>query len=208
MTKYLIWASFIFLLTGCQKYPSDSVSLEDEDVVGTLYDQSADFTAFKTYAIVDSIFYFKSEAGSNVPDTILFKHSDQLKSLIRSNMNTRGWTEVDTSQSPDVGIDVILVSGENVGAYNYWSYYPYYWGWGGYGYWYPWYGGTVYYTYEVGTISINMVNLKEIDQQNEQIGVLWNSAAIGTLSNTQSYNHERATSAINTMFEQSPYLTK
>ncbi|UTW64141.1 DUF4136 domain-containing protein [bacterium SCSIO 12741] len=208
MMKNLIWASLILLLAGCQKYPSDSVRLEDEDVVGTLYDQSTDFTQLKTYSIVDSIFYFKSEAGSNVPDTIVFEQSDQLKSLIRSNMNTRGWTEVDTSQNPDVGIDIILVSGENVGSYNYWNYYPYYWGWGGYGYWYPWYGGTVYYTYDVGTIHVDMIDLKNVDHDSEKLRVIWNSAAMGILSNTQSYNHERVRNAVNKMFEHSPYLTK
>lgn len=201
---YLFVVAFL-AITGCAKYPADSVTTEENDMIGTQYDNSVNFTSYKTFAIVDSVIMIKRESGEPEPDTVVSKFSDRIISLIAQNMKERGYTRVNKTDKPDLGIDASILSDENIGSYTYWSGYPGYWGWYGYSYWYP-FPTTTFYKYTQGSVVINMVDLKNRDDVDKELNVVWRNLGMGLVSNTASYNSNRIDRAINIMFEQSPYL--
>jgi hypothetical protein len=207
MLKYFSIASIVFLGFGCAKYPTDSVTTEENDMIGTLYDVNADFSSYKTFAIVDSVLLIQREDGEPKPDTGVSRHSDRIISLLSQNMQARGYTRVHKDSAPDLGIDASLLNDENVGSYTYWGGYPGYWGWYGYSYWYPW-PTTTYYRYEIGTLVINMVDFKNRDEIDKELNVIWHNVGAGLVGSSSSYNANRIDRAIEIMFEQSPYLTR
>jgi hypothetical protein len=207
MKNIFIFCGLLFLVASCNKYPSDSVSSEEADLIGSLYDQNADFSSYKTFAIVDSVIFIKNEAGEGVLDSGVSRYSDRIISSIAQNMTSRGYIRVSKDSAPDLGIDASILSGEFTGSYTYWGGYPSYWGWYGYSYWYS-YPQTGYYQFEIGSIIMNMVDLKNRNDTDKELRVIWNNFAVGLLSQTTNANGSRVDRAINTMFEQSPYIKK
>lgn len=207
MKNLLILCGVLFLATSCNKYPADSVSTEETDLIGSLYDQSANFGSYKTFAVVDTVNYIKTVAGENELDSGVSKYSDRIISLIAQNMTSRGYVRVHKDSMPDLGIDASILSGEFTGSYTYWGGYPSYWGWYGYSYWYG-YPQTTYYNYEIGSLVMNMVDLKNRNDVDKELRVLWNNFAAGLVSNSNSTNSSRIDRAVNTMFTQSPYIKR
>jgi len=207
MKNTFILLGLLFLAVSCNKYPADSVTTEENDLIGSLYDQSANFGSYKTFAIVDSVIFIKNQSGENELDSGVSKFSDRIISLLAQNMIARGYVRVPKDSMPDLGIDASILSGEITGSYTYWGGYPSYWGWGGYSYWYG-YPQTTYYNYEIGSLIINMVDLKNRNELDKELRVLWNNFAAGLVSNSTSSNSSRIDRAVNTMFTQSPYVKR
>lgn len=195
------------MFTGCSKYPPDSVTTEENDMIGSLYDQSADFSSYKTFAIVDTVLSIRREDGKPIPDTSVSRFNDRIIKQIADGMIVKGYTRVSKDSTPDLGIDVSIIVDENIGSYTYWGGYPGYWGWYGYSYWYS-YPTTTYYRYEQGTLVMNMIDIKNKDDVSKELPVIWNNIAAGLVSDNVNYNYSRIERAINTMFEQSPYVKR
>ena len=201
-------------LTSC--YPDYGLSSSDHDVIVTQYAKSTDFSQYKTFAIIDSVFHLTGDSLDS--EYLSRKYDNLIINTITDNMKALGYDQVLNPESPD-SVDVVLyvaAQGSKVDQYYYggwWGYYPGYpyWGWGGgYSssyYWgypgYPGYVGTT--TYYVGTIFINYVNTDSFGE--ETVDVEWHAILNGLL-NSDSYTvtENRLADRINKAFEQSPYL--
>ncbi len=122
-------------------------------------------------------------------------------------MSAEGYTLVDKSSKPDVGVDVSRIISTSTGVISYSDYYdsyggywdPYDWGYGGYNYYTPYSYGV--YSISQGAISIDMLDLKNA-AANNKIVVIWTGLIRGEgLSDATS-----ADSQVKALFDQSPYL--
>ena len=191
---------FLALAVGLYScYPGDEITAADTDIVATYFDKEADFASKLTYAIRDSIIRLDEDGNPIFNET---GPNDQLAiNRIKSNLDQAGFTEIadpDTSdplKRPDVFVIVFANSSTWVsgGCYSTWYswYYPYY------GWCYP-----VYYTYDMGTLVIVMLD------PNEQKNALWVAALNGILEDTNAGVADRLTDGIDQAFTQSPYLYK
>lgn len=132
-------------------------------------------------------------------------------------MNAAGYTRISEKEDADLGLQVSYVASTYYfqGYYNdgpWWGYYPGYWypgywggNWGG-GWYYPY---PITYSYSTGSLLADMVNLKNAPEgQKEKLTVVWNAYISGLLGGSSNLNVNRATTAINQAFTQSPYLKK
>ncbi len=88
-----------------------------------------------------------------------------------------------------------------------WWYYPYYWApeyWGPWDGWhYPYY---VQYGYTAGSLLIEMVDLSAEPLENVPLPIVWDSYIGGLLTSSEQVNLDRAVTAVEQAFIQSPYL--
>ncbi len=194
---------------ACQKEPSTS-SLNNEYLVYTGYDQTADFALVDTYFLPDSILlignfgkaqYWKDERAR------------QIRADVAAGLDADGYVRVADKALADVGIQLSYVQQVSyyVG-YDYpywWWYYPYYWEPGYWGAWGTWhYPYTVQYGYVAGSLLIEMVNLEAPQAADKPLPVIWDSYIGGLLTSSETVNMERAQQAVKQAFDQSPYLNK
>ena len=206
---YLIIGISAALSWGCRTEP-DSEKLIDQLVVSTNFDPEADFTAYSTYAIPTDTIGFIS---NNSDDTIMVSSQSTFPraalSAIRQNMEDRGYTRVARNESPDMGVNVMVVNDFNMfqevvypGGYGYpGSYYSGYYGYGSY-YSYP-YVNT--YAYNTGVLVIELVDLKNRTPDNK-VKVIWD-AYLGDIYSTVD-RLPQTEEGIRQAFVQSPYLGK
>jgi hypothetical protein len=188
----LILVSLVFALQSC--YPGDDITAADTDLVATFYDKEADFSTKLTCAVRDSITRL-DEDGNPVFTT---GPNDQLAiNKIKENLEQAGFDLVTNPADADV---IVIAFANNStwvsgGCYSSWYswYYPYY------GWCYP-----VYYTYEVGTLVIVMID----PNLTEQKTALWVAALNGILEDTNAGIADRLTDGIDQAFAQSPYLSE
>jgi hypothetical protein len=220
-------------LSACYSY-HDETYLDELDVTLTYYDTSYNFQQNTTYALRDSVGII-SDFLSDAEIANFYKSgggNDQIKDLVRTNMNALGYTEVANDENYNLGVNLVVAAVENTEYYtygwwySYYSYYYYYW-WGG---WYPYYGypwGTVSYTYQKGALLMELADGNSIrayrawaDGKTEweienadpndvpDINFVWQGLVSGVAGSEKSYNKDRAERGINEAFTQSPYLTK
>lgn len=187
---------FLALAVGLYScYPGDAITAADTDIVATFFDKEADFSSKSTFSIPDEIIRL-DENGDPINDPGV---NDQLVlNRIKSNFDQAGFIEIldpDSTNVPDVLVIAFAnqstwVSG---GCYSSWYswYYPYY------GWCYP-----VYYSYDIGTLLIVMID--PVEQKN----ALWVAALNGILEDTNAGIADRVTKGIDQAFTQSPYLYK
>jgi hypothetical protein len=192
---------------GCQTEP-DPNRLYDELVVSTNYDPEANFENYATYALAVDTIGFVSNSSS---DTILTANESSLPrpvlQAVKRNIDNLGFTQVDRSANPDLGVNVIVINDFNVfqqvvypDPYYYsGGYYSNYYGYGG-AYYYP-YVNT--YSYNTAVLVIELVDLKNRNQNN-QVRVVW-TAYMGDLISSFDMVPETE-EAIDQAFRQSPYL--
>ena len=187
-------AAAIVVLQSC--YPGDEITYSDSDIVATFYDKEADFATKLTFAMPDEIIRLDDE-GNPINDPGV---NDQLAiNRIKSNLDQAGFTEITNPDSITNVPDVLVIAFANQstwvsgGCYSSWYswYYPYY------GWCYP-----VYYTYDIGTVLIVMID------PSESRNALWVAALNGILEDTNAGIADRLTDGIDQAFTQSPYLYK
>lgn len=209
MKKSLLLLALVGALWSCRKEPN-LTQLSDDFLVATQYDRYADFGSYSTYELPTYVALLGN--GSN--DTMLSNSSaNQLLNRIRQNMNARGYTEVQASANPDLAMNVFAINTQNSGSvvspgswWGYPGYYdPYYWGYYDSYYYYPF---SYSYTYNTGTLVMELIDLKNDDQNNNRLVVIWNSLANGLLYNYTPSDIQNALTSIDQSFAQSPYLTR
>jgi len=188
---------FLALAVGLYScYPGDEITAADTDLVATFFDKEADFSTKLTFSMPDEIIRLDDE-GNPINDPGV---NDQLAlNRIKSNLVQAGFTEITDPDSITNVPDVLLIAFANQstwvsgGCYSSWYswYYPYY------GWCYP-----VYYTYDIGTLIIVMLD------PNESKNALWVAALNGILEDTNAGIADRLTDGIDQAFTQSPYLYK
>lgn len=208
-------------LAGCFSYPDSSERLDD-DVVFTGHAKGQDFSNFKTFAI-DPIVHVADVAADNKVSTsdADTRLSDDVVNHVSQLLEGRGFQRVQATEDPDLGVSITGITGEQAGAVTggYWSsYYSAYWGFPGYSYYYPY---SVAYTYQTGSLVIDIADLAAGRSLLEQamampddtgpggLGVVWGMVAYRAyVPDDQQGRVDAATSAIDQAFKQSPYLTR
>ena len=202
----ILGGSLIF--SACTKYPAASDRTLEDLVVITQYDTKADFSSYNTFAIPDSISVITDTDSGRIQNS----NTNLVVNQIVQNMVARGYTRVATNQNPDLGINVSFFKNTNIQVYYpgwYWGYPGYYppdyWYGGGYGYYYPYYQPYIT-SYSVGSIVIDMVDLKNVNNVTQQISICWNAYVRALLSGY--HTSAEITSSIDQAFIQTPQLTK
>ena len=213
----LIIATLVFslagLLTGC--YPDKIDYLDEYDLAGTMYDEEADFSAYVTFHVLDTVMHITDDREDD--PNLNRDHDEFILEEIRQNMLDKGYTELvnpDSLNMPDLEVFVQVMSSD---FYTYYSYWYDYWGWyGGWDWWYPgypiypgypWYpGGGYYNSYSTGTLMIEMLDTDMSDVEDGRPGIVWMGLVDGLLTNNTSSARTRLEKQLNQVFEQSPYL--
>ena len=202
--------------TSC--YPTDDVSYSDLDLVTTAYDNEMDFTTLKTYYLYDSVVHIKDTLDEDSNVDIGRDFDGLILNLVKENMNAYGYESVEDPENnpPDVALTVSAMASKNTYVYYYYPYYYWGWGWGwyyknteyyGWGWYYPPYWGGGYVTsYTIGTLVINMHDVRDVTPETDSIPTIWTGDINGLLGSSASTTENRLNYNINKAFEQSPYL--
>ncbi len=214
---FILGVLFLALVCMISCYPEGPEYVHEKDMALTHYDENANFAAYSTFVLPDSVVFIKPDGDSA---SINQEVSSRVLELVRKNFTDRNYkllsAEEAENQTPDfmVTVTAFTIPVFNYAAWgNYWGWYPgwswFGWGagWGGYYPWYPWYaGGYSYYAYDEGTLVIDMLDVKNADSQSKRIPVLWSGVNTGILAGSKVYLCDRLARGIDQCFLQSPYL--
>jgi len=202
--------------TSC--YPGDDVSYSDLDLVTTAYDKEMDFSQLQTYYLYDSVVHIKDTLDDDSNVDISRAFDDMILNLVKQNMADYGYQAVVDPQNnpPDVALTVSAMATKNTYVYYYYPYYYWGWGWGGYykttdywgwgGYYPPYWGGGYVTSYTIGSLIMNMHDVRDATPETDSIPILWTGDINGLLGSSASTTESRLNYNINKAFEQSPYL--
>ena len=178
---------------GCYPNRFDST---DYDVVAAVHDSTADFAGAATYSLNGTVFHLVAPGENDQISRVL---DPAILTQIRINMTQAGYTEI-TGPNADSTADLRVaaaVSSSDYTAY-YWDYWcGIYW----YGCYYPPYYGS--YTYTLGTLFVVMQD-RRVPPQAGKRPMVWMGLGNGLLGS--GANAAKVTSAIDQMFDLSPYL--
>lgn len=186
--------------------------LDNDFVVFTNYDKNTNFGVFSTYYVPDSVLLISSSAKAEYWTDA---NADQIVNTFVAQMSARGYQRIDNKAEADLGLQISYVESTNY-FYDYNSS-PYWW-WGYPGYWYPGYWGTgwgdwyypypVIYSYSVGSLLTEMVDLTNTPTPGakEKLPVVWTAYMSGLLSGNSQFNMQLTVRAIEQAFAQSSYI--
>ncbi len=199
----LLTGLFAQFMVSC--YPEGADKIQDYDVAMTNYDKNANFGAFTTFAIADTIVYFSDDKQA----TLSHQFDEQIVKLVTKNFENRGYTLVDTTENPSFVVTISAFSNVNYAYYidNWYNNWSWYWGWWGgpFSPYYPWYPVSVY-SYRTGSVAIDMISTTA--RADGKVNVVWTGIADGLLQGSSSFILNRLDKQINQCFVQSPYLSK
>lgn len=199
----LLTGLFAQFMVSC--YPEGADKIQDYDVAMTNYDKNANFGAFTTFAIADTIVYFSDDKQA----TLSHQFDEQIVKLVTKNFENRGYTLVDTTENPSFVVTISAFSNVNYAYYidNWYNNWSWYWGWWGgpFSPYYPWYPVSVY-SYRTGSVAIDMISTTA--RADGKVNVVWTGIADGLLQGSSSFILNRLDKQINQCFIQSPYLSK
>ena len=210
MKKLIPLLFAVFAFTACEK-DADTDKLDNNFVVYTNYDKSADFKLFETYYLPDSILiigdkdkaeYWSDTNAKKIIDTYIFY------------MDNCGYIRETNRENADLGLQISYV--KNTYVFTDYAYPEWWWGYPGYWgvpYWGNWGGGWYYpyavnYAYSTGSFLTELLNLKAPQGQSAKLPILWTAYMSGMLSGSTDVNVQLATQAVAQAFSQSAYLNK
>jgi len=148
-------------------YPGFDATVEELDIAITQYDSTQDFTQLNTFYMYDTIVYI-GEEGDDIDES----QEDHIFASVYENLIGMGWTEdPDTvgGIQADVSITISALKTDIEYYYYYWYDYWYWYPWYPYGaadastnYFYPIYPVYPSYSCTIGSVLIDMVNVKGI----------------------------------------------
>ena len=209
MKKLIYVLIAVFALTSCREDP-DLGDLSSDFLVFTNYDGKADFNRFTRYYMPDSVMVI---GATKDPEYWTGSKAADILKAYEDNMQACGYVRTDDKSEADVGLQISYV--QSVAYFvdyrnpYWWNEYPGYWlpgYWGDWGYWY--YPYPVVYSYSVGSLLTEMVDLSTSPSADRKLTVVWNSFLSGLLSGSDAFNMELTVRAINQSFVQSPYLVR
>ena len=194
---------------SCEK-EADTDKLDNNFVVYTNYDKNANFTAFETYYLPDSILIIGDKKEAEYWSD---ENAQKIIATYAANMNSRGYVRTDNKEEADLGLQVSYVKSTyfvtTYGQPQWWWGYPGYWDipfWGNWGDWY--YPYSVTYSYSTGSFVTELLNLDAPQGQEAKLPILWTAYMSGLLSGSTSVNVNLAIEAVDQAFAQSAYLKK
>jgi hypothetical protein len=207
-------------------YPVGDLKVEDLDVAATIYDKTYydgpagsvnKFENLKTFTVVDSIVHVLE---SGAADNITRRYDDFVIEQVRLNMLKMGFVEETNPEvtHADVVITISAISSTHV-VYTWYPYWGWYWGYpykstatekstGTYSYYYPWPPYSTAYSYQSGSVLMEMVDVARVDPNVEKIPVIWAGIINGVMESSASGVETRLSDGIDQCFIQSPYLLK
>ena len=209
MKKLIYVLIAVFALTSCREDP-DLGDLSSDFLVFTNYDGKADFNRFTRYYMPDSVMVI---GDTKDPEYWTGSKAADILKAYEDNMQACGYVRTDDKSEADVGLQISYV--QSVAYFvdyrnpYWWNEYPGYWlpgYWGDWGHWY--YPYPVVYSYSVGSLLTEMVDLSTSPSADRKLTVVWNSFLSGLLSGSDAFNMELTVRAINQSFVQSPYLVR
>lgn len=191
-------------LSSCTKDPLNNITEEESRIYVTNRDSAANFAAYKTYSLADSVSLIDNGRFAGREATAW---DVQVTSAVAAALNAGGYTRVARTANPDLGINVSRVYNTSTNVVNLGDYYggyggyydPYYWGYGGYGYYFPSAYG-VYQSTEA-LLSVDILDLKNA-ASNGNIKGIWN----GVIRGEGVFRSSNVQSGVQALFDQSPYL--
>lgn len=207
MKKLIYLAIAFFALTSCREDP-DLGDLSSDFLVFTSYDKDADFNAFATYYMPDSVMVV---GDTKDPEYWTGEKAADILEAYQTQMTACGYTRTTDKDMADIGLQISYMQSisyftDYSGSY-WWGNYPGYWNPGYWGDWNDWYYPyPIVYSYSVGSLLTEMVDLKTPPASDKKLTVVWNSFMSGLLSGSSSFNMKLTVRAINQSFLQSPYL--
>jgi len=194
-------------LNSCKKDPLNNLTNEESRIYITNYDTTANFSAYSTFSITDSVTVIQDNqlAGRSYD-----AFDVNAINAMTQQMTARGYKLVSKSASPDLAINISKVYSSSTVLFNYsdyWDYYgsyydPYYWGYPGYGYYDPYAVGA--YTVNTGGLEIDVLDLKNAAANGNKLVGIWTGLARGE----DVFSPSNAANEISAMFSQSAYLKK
>lgn len=207
MKKLFYTAIALLAFSACRENP-DLSDLSNDYLVFTNYDREADFQGEKTYFMPDSVMVIGDREN---PEYWTGETAAPILRAYESNMAAYGFTRVDDKSQALFGLQISYV--ESVSYFTnyhdpYWWYgYPGYWEYGYWGDWGGWYYPySVVYSYSVGSLLTEMVDLRSPQGGGRKLPVVWTSFLSGLLTASSSFNMQLTVEAIDQSFAQSPYL--
>ncbi|MDD3108006.1 MAG: DUF4136 domain-containing protein [Alistipes sp.] len=207
MKQLLFCALALLSLSACREDP-DLGELSTDFLVFTTHDTSANFQGFSTYYMPDSVMVI---GDSKDPTYWTGTQASEILDAYQTQMTTCGYTRTTDKASADLGLQISYVQSvayfTNYYSPYWWNGYPGYWDpsyWGPWGGWY--YPYAVVYSYSIGSLLTEMVNLNSSTSGTKKLTVVWNSFLSGLLSNSDTFNTTLTVRAIDQSFTQSPYL--
>lgn len=203
----LALAGFLGFTGGCYPYPETSVVKSDLDIVISNYNDKVDFSQYKTYVLFDSVaLIIEEDEGADSDDPFYQNGYDQyILDEIKNQMEALGYTRKNVDAFPDLGVAATafrIVNVEITSIPGWW------WGFPGYGWWGPgntpgynpggWY--STFYTYQQGTIVIDMEDLQKAQSDT---ALVWNSVINGLVDVNTEVTSQRISTAVESAFKQS-----
>ena len=200
---WLAVVAMMLLLGACQKDAVSNLSTEESRIYITDHDSTVNFSSYKTYSISDSVRVIDDNQSTKQMD----EADAAYVAAVKKYMDQMGYTMVDKSSHPDLGVDISHIINTSTGVVSYpdyWGYYdayndPFYWGYGGYDYYVP-YSYDIY-TVRQGALSIDLLDLKNAATSNK-INLVWT----GVIRGEGIFDASTADSQVKALFDQSPYL--
>ena len=224
--KNLLLPLIIIIAGFSSCYPVGDLTVEDLDVAATIYDKAYydgpdgtmnKFEDLHTFTVVDTIVHL---VESGTEDNISRAYDDFVLEQVRLNMLKLGFVEeLNPQVNPaDVAITVSAMSSTHE-VYTWYPYWGWYWGYpykstetqkstSTYSYYYPWYPYNTYYSYQSGSVLMEMVDVARVNPDVEEIPVIWAGIINGVLESSESGVKARLSDGIDQCFIQSPYLLK
>lgn len=222
MKKYILFAAALVFAVACEKEPSSS-DFDGEFLVYTAHSEDADFSAYDTFTVADSLLVIDGDRGSLALNdwgkTLRNQYIDALESLGYTYVDT-GSVDTDLDQTvpgdpqADLALQISYVVSTSYFTAHYpvspywWLSYPGYWYpgyWGDWGYWY--YSFPVTYSYSTHSLLTEMVDLTAVTGDDQPLPVVWNSYIDGSISNSRE-DAARFSRAVEQSFVQSGYLDR
>lgn len=190
---------------------------ERQDIVAAFRDAGTEFDVIATYALPDSVVHLTTDRAAETPSEITRDLDDRILARVRMHLDGRGYDhEPEPHRNP---IDVVvLVSAIATPNFTSWANYPWFDWWGffpGFGLgpfdptWgieYPWSDEAIAFNYDIGTILIEMIDVRSIDEPSQQVNAVWSGAVNGILTPATEAEESRIMIAIDEVFALSPYL--
>jgi hypothetical protein len=198
----------VIVFNSCKKLPPLE-NLSSNFVVQTKFDTATQFSAFKTFAIRDTI----AISTDNPKDSIWYDNNARsIINEVSAQMKAAGYTQLTSEEKSTADLGIQLIGIRNKIIYDvspgYWwglpGYAdPCYWGnCNGWPYWYPY-----FYTYSIktGTMIIEMADLKDAAAK-RKYNIVWTGIGSGQIGDSKSFIVDQCIKSVDQAFLQSPYL--
>lgn len=199
MKKVAMFSLMAILAISCQKEP-DMSKLDNDFMVYTNYDKDVNFNKFSTYYLPDSIAIPGSDMKAKYWTD---ENAKKIISNVEEEMSSRGYQRIKEKDKANLGLQLSYAE-KTVRVQGY----PYF-GWG-YNYWGAFWNGWYYpfpvaYSYNTGTVIIDLVNLTSTEKE---LPIIWHANMSGLLYSNSKMNMQLTLRAIEQAFTQSPIIKK